>query len=478
MELNKMKKIVLAFIFVFVLISLSFFVFAQPVSVFARWKFENNLLDALKGNYTLFGPAEFSSGVCSQGLVFDGNYSLQTNKSLPFGSSFSLGFWFGADHSAHNMTLLSTPCTADNCTYLYDSVYFEIRLVGDNLECIINGYPHENSEPVQVPLALFDGSWNHLIITYDGQAMKFYKNGQFVAEENLPAAGLDDWSKTITRFGASAEDSEFLAGSLDEFIIYDMVLNQEQVAMIYDTFADCVNCSNECQVGMTRCFNESLMETCGYYDLDSCTEWGNQTPCQYGCFEGSCRDNHIRYRCVPSPDVKTVEVGLEQGWNLVSLPLEPLETSLYSVLRPIRGQYLSLWSYTAQDEPSWKVHTPTALSTFNTLSPEQGFWINLVEDTSLNIEGYEINQTVFNVGSGWNLFSYPSIQSVSASVAFENISGLVSVFGYDAEKEQWLWYDPEFGDANTLIDIQPGMGLWFKFNHSAVVNFENKTYQE
>jgi hypothetical protein len=47
-------------------------------------------------------------------------------------------------------------------------------------------------------------------------------------------------------------------------------------------------CTNECTSGTKRC-NGSSTETCGNYDSDSCTEWGNKQPCNNGCTNGYCQ---------------------------------------------------------------------------------------------------------------------------------------------------------------------------------------------
>lgn len=46
-------------------------------------------------------------------------------------------------------------------------------------------------------------------------------------------------------------------------------------------------CENECNSGQKRCSGD-YSETCGNYDSDSCTEWGNRQYCQNGCSNGQC----------------------------------------------------------------------------------------------------------------------------------------------------------------------------------------------
>ena len=47
-------------------------------------------------------------------------------------------------------------------------------------------------------------------------------------------------------------------------------------------------CTDECTFGDTRCKDETTKQTCGNYDGDPCTEWGNDEICSNGCANGEC----------------------------------------------------------------------------------------------------------------------------------------------------------------------------------------------
>jgi len=46
-------------------------------------------------------------------------------------------------------------------------------------------------------------------------------------------------------------------------------------------------CTDECSWGATRCVGNSE-QTCGDYDTDTCSEWGGDISCQFGCAGGAC----------------------------------------------------------------------------------------------------------------------------------------------------------------------------------------------
>src|ERR1041385_7499611 len=46
-----------------------------------------------------------------------------------------------------------------------------------------------------------------------------------------------------------------------------------------------------------------------------------------------------------SSHANQADLTLSNGWNLVSLPLQPNDTNILSVLTPIQGEYQSVWTY-------------------------------------------------------------------------------------------------------------------------------------
>ena len=55
----------------------------------------------------------------------------------------------------------------------------------------------------------------------------------------------------------------------------------------------CESCTNECTSGATRCSSTNVKQTCGNYDTDTCSEWGGDLTCQYGCSNGQCNPSSI-----------------------------------------------------------------------------------------------------------------------------------------------------------------------------------------
>jgi len=69
-------------------------------------------------------------------------------------------------------------------------------------------------------------------------------------------------------------------------------------------------------------------------------------------------------------------LSLGTGWNLFSLPLQPSNTSISSVLNDISGNYSAVW---AHQNGKWKMHDPSnpGFSDLSTLEPRYGYWIKM-----------------------------------------------------------------------------------------------------
>ena len=73
----------------------------------------------------------------------------------------------------------------------------------------------------------------------------------------------------------------------------------------------------------------------------------------------------VRYnvrRCPSLIDIGNVvhNISLSEGWNLISIPVTPEDTSISSVLYGISGNYSIVWAYDAGDAADpWKKYDPS-----------------------------------------------------------------------------------------------------------------------
>ena len=73
------------------------------------------------------------------------------------------------------------------------------------------------------------GYWNHIAVTYDGSTIRFYLNGLNVGNKTRPGS-LTDNSNPVCIGSYNCTLGAFFNGSIDEVKIYNMTLNQSEIA--------------------------------------------------------------------------------------------------------------------------------------------------------------------------------------------------------------------------------------------------------
>jgi hypothetical protein len=175
-----------------------------------------------------------------------------------------------------------------------------------------------------------------------------------------------------------------------------------------------------------------------------------------GIFEGSGNTR--------SDDSVEFTMYLQQGWNLVSIPLNLSITSLTSVLQSIDGEYTSVSHYDSSDKADpWKYYhfsKPANLNDLHDLEPEMGFWIHITTPggTNLAISDRKFTTNLdITLHRGWNLVGYPCLQSFYRDYALNNIE-----FGQDLDKIMFYDADTEiFNEMASYDSFEPGRGYWF-----------------
>lgn len=165
---------------------------------------------------------------------------------------------------------------------------------------------------------------------------------------------------------------------------------------------------------------------------------------------------------------KTI-IELNNGWNLISVPLSADINSLPTILDSIGGKYDKIIAYDSEETKwkSYKAGRMDSLNSFKKIDEKMGLWINMLDSASLEINGEEAEPIIFDLKQGWNLIGYPSLNENNVSYVFGDVMDEVhSVFMYDAFSLKWRDYNPNRG-SNLLDIIKPGFGYWVKANKDA-----------
>ncbi|MCJ2556310.1 MAG: hypothetical protein LN415_04290 [Candidatus Thermoplasmatota archaeon] len=155
---------------------------------------------------------------------------------------------------------------------------------------------------------------------------------------------------------------------------------------------------------------------------------------------------------------------LSAGWNLVSFPLAPMDTSAGTVLQTVasgRAVY-----YDAADQADhWKSHDAGQnINDLGTIDRTMGFWLYTPVPDDFVVAGLVPTSTNIDLKKGWNLIGFPSFSTV---YTIQNVMSVTDVSEAEA-------FDPA-ATPHLLRDISPagsdlmvtGYGYWM---HSTSVD--------
>ncbi len=152
----------------------------------------------------------------------------------------------------------------------------------------------------------------------------------------------------------------------------------------------------------------------------------------------------------------SIIIPLKQGWNLISIPLNLTNNILPAPFSSIEGNYSCAFAYNG----TWHSYCdgdPSDPDKY--ILPTMGIWINMINEDTLEVGGYEIPSITGSLRTGWSLIGYPYLESKNISEFLDN----VTVYTYN--NSQWYSYDSQKpSNLNTLNKFTPGYGYWIK-NH-------------
>ncbi|MFH1916659.1 MAG: FG-GAP-like repeat-containing protein [Nanoarchaeota archaeon] len=159
----------------------------------------------------------------------------------------------------------------------------------------------------------------------------------------------------------------------------------------------------------------------------------------------------------------SIDIPLRKGWNLISLPIIPQESTTEDVVNSIQGNYDRIYYYDAATS-AWDVYNPRPTifdspNTLLTLSQGRAYWILVTTDSTLHFSGYENPTITYTLKEGFN-FIGPA-RTIPATDAFAPIKdNIYRVYSYDTELQKWDMYKPYATEIepSTILDLIPGQG--------------------
>ena len=184
------------------------------------------------------------------------------------------------------------------------------------------------------------------------------------------------------------------------------------------------------------------------------------------------------------------EKRLSPGWNLVSLPGEPADSSIAAVFGP-GVEVRTVYSYDPVIPGGWQVAVRETLDSdwqgdLTEINGQHGYWVlsDAIQDWEVSIPrlaggaagtGTPIQPPVIPLYAGWNLIPVTDIsgngeggQTINADVYLQSLDDgvdLARVLGFDTISNQWeTVLDPDMQMNNTLTI---GSGYWIFVREAA-----------
>jgi hypothetical protein len=154
-------------------------------------------------------------------------------------------------------------------------------------------------------------------------------------------------------------------------------------------------------------------------------------------------------------------INLEEGWNLISLPLIPDDEDINMILAVIADNVSQVRTFLYEDggliEYYWM--EGGAVGSLGEMVDGQGYWIEMTEAKTLVINGTEtvVGQTIppaYDVYEGWNLIGYKAVDASTVEDYLGSVAeDMERLYGYDAAG---IFYFT----IQTDEDLVPGQGYW------------------
>ena len=179
-------------------------------------------------------------------------------------------------------------------------------------------------------------------------------------------------------------------------------------------------------------------------------------------------------------------VAMVPGWNLISLPSEPTDSDINTVID--NSQVETVLTYNPSIPGGWLTAVrdgDSLVGTLTTIDASHAYWIfqNNGDDIKVDIPGYKGGASsvppVISVVEGWNLVPAVTLTGATQWDADVYFNGLdwVKAKSWNASTEAWADHLPDLAtdanrlilDANDVSNIDAGKGYWLYSNSAGVI---------
>lgn len=170
--------------------------------------------------------------------------------------------------------------------------------------------------------------------------------------------------------------------------------------------------------------------------------------------------------------VKAYILNLKAGWNYISIPVEPIDNSIKTVLSSIWNYVESVWSYQNGKWLSWV--TAWDSGDLTKIISEYGYQIKLTQDANLTVAGIP-NTDKISLIIGWNFVGLRSyyvsmFDNYTVPLDYSIVSVAEQIWGTDPAKYKCVPIDADVSCVDLLITASKLHGYWINVKYTKIIN--------
>ena len=172
------------------------------------------------------------------------------------------------------------------------------------------------------------------------------------------------------------------------------------------------------------------------------------------------KDSHEFTTIAEDVPVTSYSIPLNEGWNLISLPLIPNDSDIGVVLAGIADNLGEVRYYESND---WQYYKDEVIEDdLETMEDGKGYWVFMNNADTLIIDGVEMpgpgeNLPTYSVaGETWNLIGFKSVEEMASSSYINRIGNDDVIWTYDNNKNEYVIVHARDEDNN----MKSGYGYW------------------
>ncbi|MBC7242066.1 MAG: hypothetical protein H5T60_06440, partial [Anaerolineae bacterium] len=174
----------------------------------------------------------------------------------------------------------------------------------------------------------------------------------------------------------------------------------------------------------------------------------------------------------PAP-LRTVEIRLQAGWNLVSFNVQPEDERIPALTAELGTALEAILSFRCgMGGLSYYAALPADINSLQTLQGGRGYWIRMREARTWHITGQPIPPDApISLCAGWNLAGYLPEREIPLTNALASLGSTVQVvLGYhDGEARSYYANLP--AELNSLQTMRPGHGYWIYAGQPGILTY-------